>query len=110
MPVSLGNERGSGGGPGGRRTSRPAVPSGYRREPRPTAADSPSKGLDVAVPPAVDPARRPPYSPARSRAEVAELADALDSGSSARRGVGDQIPSSVPTNTTAQSASSRMQA
>src|SRR5881409_3983924 len=30
------------------------------------------------------------------RAEVAELADALDSGSSARKGVGVQIPPSAP--------------
>src|SRR5205814_6780119 len=33
---------------------------------------------------------------ARPRAEVAELADALDSGSSARKGVGVQIPPSAP--------------
>src|SRR5438067_8703692 len=33
---------------------------------------------------------------ARLRAEVAELADALDSGSSARKGVGVQIPPSAP--------------
>src|SRR4029077_12427854 len=35
-------------------------------------------------------------SVARLRAEVAELADALDSGSSARKGVGVQIPPSAP--------------
>ncbi len=32
----------------------------------------------------------------RSRAEVAELADALDSGSSARKGMGVQVPPSAP--------------
>src|SRR5438552_1485660 len=31
------------------------------------------------------------------RAEVAELADALDSGSSARKGVGVRVPASAPT-------------
>jgi hypothetical protein len=30
------------------------------------------------------------------RAEVAELADALDSGSSARKGVGVRVPASAP--------------
>src|SRR5207302_7118696 len=33
------------------------------------------------------------------RAEVAELADALDSGSSARKGVGVRVPASAPTTT-----------
>src|SRR5262249_35659157 len=35
-----------------------------------------------------------------ARAEVAELADALDSGSSARKGVGVRVPASAPTSTT----------
>jgi hypothetical protein len=34
----------------------------------------------------------------RAFAEVAELADALDSGSSARKGVRVQIPASAPAN------------
>src|SRR6185295_2459550 len=36
-----------------------------------------------------------------ARAEVAELADALDSGSSARKGVGVRVPASAPTPTSA---------
>jgi hypothetical protein len=36
--------------------------------------------------------------PRRTCAEVAELADALDSGSSARKGVGVRVPASAPSN------------
>src|SRR5207248_2805324 len=39
-----------------------------------------------------------------ARAEVAELADALDSGSSARKGVGVRVPASAPNTTAAQVA------